>query len=221
MSIATVIFVSALTEPVAFAQNQTNSTEQCPSYKYVMVDGVCQAHIRYNMGGGLWDMYQEHQRSSSAGASGASSSDGTAGQLVSIVVAFETKECVLPEDLGIVSKGQCLTYHGSGVMGVLIPVASLYNVTALDHVTGIYPDPEPEPDPVESFEFSLDDGRGHVTADPAIIEKSSNPATSEDLMYYIVPVVIVATVAAVAITSYNKKRVKNEAGAVQLLQVPP
>lgn len=215
VSIVAMIFVSTLTMPAAFAQNPTNSTEQCP-YKYVLVDGVCEVHIKYNMGNMLWDLYQEHQRSSSAGASGASSSNGTTGgsaeQLVSIVVAFETKECVLPEDLGIVDKGPCFTGYGRGSMGVLIPIASLYNVTALDHVTGIYPESKAvtTPNPTESLEPSLDDDIGPVTADPAIIEKSSNPAAFEDLTYYIVPAVIVVTVAGIAITSYNKKRVKNK-----------
>lgn len=212
MSAAAVIFVAVLTVPAAFAQNQTNSTEQCPSYKYVLVDGVCKVDIKYNMGETLWNLYQEHQNSSSAGASNDSSSngstDGSVEQLVRVSVAFVSDHCSLPDDLGIVHKTSCSTYYERATMGVKIPVANLYTLAALDHVTGIYPDFGPEPDVLSESSSNLDDMLAITDND---ITNTSNPTTSEDTLYYIIPVSIAVTVAIVAVILRTRRKGKIEA----------
>ena len=156
MSVAAVIFASALTVPAAFAQNQTGAAESCP-LKYSMVDGVCQIDEvkKYKFGNILLEMYNEYQKSASSGASGASGSSGPAEQMVSIVIAFETDDCTLPEDFGIVDKGLCSTNYEGARMGVLIPVASLYDVAALDNVTGLYPDTRHDTTELSMFPSSV------------------------------------------------------------------
>ena len=230
MFITVAIFASALIMPAAFSQNQTETAKSCP-LRYTMVDGVCQIDEvkKYKFGNILLKMYNEHQESASSGVSGSS---GSAGQLVVINILFEADDCNLPEDLGIVRKGPCDTYHERAQMAVLIPVANMYDAAALDQVTGIYPageidhgepfgptsgvDDEPAiinrdtaelPNPT-AHENTLDD-------EPAIINRDTaeppSPATHENMLYYIVPVGVAAAAAAVVAMLHAKKREKIEA----------
>ncbi|MDE0525649.1 MAG: hypothetical protein OXI27_03520 [Thaumarchaeota archaeon] len=141
LSVVAVIFASVLTVPAAFAQNQTGAAESCP-LEYSMVDGICTVDEvkRDKFATILLKQYNAHQESAGSGASGASGSSGSAEQIVAIAILFDGDDCSLPEDLGIVRKGPCDTYHANAVMGAVIPVANMYDVAALDQVAGIYPD---------------------------------------------------------------------------------
>ncbi|MDE0091057.1 MAG: hypothetical protein OXP12_06850 [Thaumarchaeota archaeon] len=202
------IFASALTVPAAFAQNQTEAAESCPR-EYSMVDGVCTVDEvkKYKIASILLEQYNEHQESSGSGASGASGSSGAAEQLVVIDILFKGDDCSLPENLGIVRKGPCDTYYENAQMAVLIPVANMYDVAALDQVAGIYPDAEAHPGELPEPASSVDD-------EPAIPDldttEPSSPAAHENIPY-IALVGTAAAVAAVAATLYTKQRRRIEA----------
>ncbi|MDE0090971.1 MAG: hypothetical protein OXP12_06410 [Thaumarchaeota archaeon] len=165
--------------------------ESCP-LEYSMVDGVCTVDEvkRDKFATILLKQYNAHLVSTGSGASGASGSSGAAEQLVAIGILFYGDGCSLPEDLGIVDKGPCNTYHENAQMAVLLPVANMYDVAALDQVAGIYPDGEAFSDEEAapagetarnaspSAEF-VDDGRAvEVTAPPkpSVVEENGHSA---------------------------------------------
>ncbi|MDE0526598.1 MAG: hypothetical protein OXI27_08415 [Thaumarchaeota archaeon] len=166
------------------------AAESCP-LEYSIVNGVCTAdEVKYKFATILLKQYNEYQESASSEASGASGSSGAAEQLVVIGILFYGDGCSLPEDLGIVDKGPCNTYHENAHMAVLLPVANMYDVAALDQVAGIYPDGEAFPDEEAapaggtarnaspSAEF-VDDGRAvEVTAPPklSVVEENGHSA---------------------------------------------
>lgn len=208
LSVAAVILASALTAPAAFAQNQTEAAESCPR-EYSMVDGVCTVDEvkRDKFATILLKQYNAHLESTGSEAFGAPGSSGSAEQLV-IVIFFEADDCSLPEDLGIVLKGQCDTSYGRAQMAVLLPVANLYDVAALDQVTGIYPDGEADPGGMSEPAPSADDEPTMAVLD---IAESSSTATHDNPPYYIVLVGFAAAAAAIATIRYTKQRRRIEA----------
>ena len=191
-----------LTMQTALAQNHTNATDGCP-YAHVMIDGACKLDEvrKYKFGTILLNMYDEYEASSKYNASGegASGSSGTVGassdELVDIVVAFEAYDCTLPNDLGIVDKGPCFTYHERASMGVLIPVSRLYDVASLDHVAGIYPGGEAVQLPFESPVVVYNE----PSVDDLDVEEPSDTLMYENNYLYLILVsvammVIIATV---------------------------
>ena len=218
MSLAFTVYASEI--QTTFAQNQTNSTESCP-YAHVVIDGVCKLDEvrKYKFGTMLLNMYNEYETSSRSaasdtGASGAAASsgstDGSDNPIIPIVIAFEAYDCNLPEDFGIVHKGPCSTYHERASMGVRIPISNLYDVAALDHVTGIYPDFEPIPTMPPNPSLLVD---ADLSTDDTIVIDSLGPTThDENVPYYIISVVtITIAIIGIVIISHVKKRGQIEA----------
>ncbi len=199
----------------AFAQNQTNGTLGC--HPHEVINGVCKPDDvrKYKFGTMLLNMYDEYEifskyASLGEGASGAAASSGSDNQLIPIIVVFKDHECSLPESLGIVNKSPCFTYPERSSMGVRLPISNLYDLAALDHVTGV--DLDSEPDPTEFFNQSLDDDIAPLVDDTSVVNAPDSTIHNGTEPYYTILVgIIIAATMAVSATLYVKKRNQVEA----------
>ncbi len=183
---------------------QTNSTETEPDE---MREDIPDA-VRNGLAYGLYQLYLDHEETGVMGSRHVSEKS-IHGERLYVLVKFESDDCTIPKELGVVAKSCYLSYGGYDTV-ILVSPSDLVRLAALDNVDNVLLHPEPVPTlPIqehpEHIQREIKQEHTAVTVQPQTLPMQKDGANMDAVFNTMIAVTIAAAVLTATFVHYRRK----------------
>ncbi len=188
---------------------QTNSTETEPDRVQEDIPDAVRNGLAYS----LYQLYLEYEETGMIGSRHVSEKS-IHGERLHVLVEFESDDCTIPKELGVVAKSCYLSYGGYETV-ILVSPSDLVRLAELDNVDSVLEIAEPGPDSVmqqqlEPPQEEIKQDHPVVTAQQQTLPMPQDDTNMDAVFNTTITVTIAVAVLTATIVLYRRKRTRKK-----------